>query len=96
MHYCVIALFALLWLACHFRFGNLNISYAGTQCGAVVILAFVHDRTWLSDNIQAAFSRLFGVMAGIVVLTMVLAVAGRAFSSWPLSEMVKKFVARRN
>uniref|UniRef100_E1TBT7 Integral membrane bound transporter domain-containing protein n=1 Tax=Burkholderia sp. (strain CCGE1003) TaxID=640512 RepID=E1TBT7_BURSG len=96
MHYCVIALFVLVWLACHFRFGDSNISYAGTQCGAVVILAFVHDGTWLSDNVQAAFSRLIGVAAGIVVLTMVLAVASRAFASWPLSGIVKTFVARRD
>jgi hypothetical protein len=96
MHYCVIALFVLVWLTCHFRFGDLNISYAGTQCGAVVILAFVHDGTWLSDNVQAAFSRLIGVAAGIVVLTMVLAVASRAFSNWPLSGIVKTFVARRD
>lgn len=96
MHYCVIALFVLLWLACHLRFGDLNISYAGTQCGAVVILAFVHDRTWLSDNVQAAFSRLIGVTAGIVVLTIVLAVVGRAFSSWPVSGIVRTFVTRRD
>ncbi|WP_250515432.1 FUSC family protein [Caballeronia sp. INDeC2] len=94
MHLCVVALCVLVWLSCHFRFGDLNVSYAGTQFGAVVILAFVHDQAWLSDDVHAAYGRLLGVTAGIVVLTVVLAVVGRTFRGWPLSRSERGFGTR--
>ena len=79
--YRIIALCVFLWLACHPRFGDANISYAGTQLGAVVILAFVHDGGWLSDDVSVAYHRLLGVASGIAALALVLAVVGGLFSS---------------
>ncbi len=85
---CMIALCISIWLACHFRFGDLNISYVGTQLGAVVILAFVHDTVWLSDDVGVAYDRLIGVASGIVALAVVLALVSSVFSSGPLSRRV--------
>jgi uncharacterized membrane protein YccC len=81
MLYCMIALCISVWLACHFRFGDQNVSYFGTQMGAVVILAFVHDRVWLNDDVAVAYSRLIGVASGTAALAVVLALVSSVFSS---------------
>jgi len=88
MLYCMIALCISIWLACHLRFGNLNVSYVGTQLGAVVILAFVHDTVWLNDEVAVAYDRLIGVASGIAVLAVVLALISGVFRGFPLSRRV--------
>jgi hypothetical protein len=70
--YSLIAVCVLVWLACYVRFGHSDMSYLGTQFGAVVILAFVHDSVWLSDSVTVAYHRLVGIVAGNVALTLVL------------------------
>lgn len=88
MVYCMIALCASIWVACHLRFADLNISYVGTQLGAVVILAFVHDTVWLSDDVSVAYDRLIGVASGIVALAVVLGLVSSIFSSGPFTRRV--------
>jgi hypothetical protein len=77
--YCLVALCVFVWLSSYLRFGHADVSYVGTQLGAVVILAFVHDRTWISDDISVAYHRLLGVVAGNIALAIVLAVVGGVF-----------------
>lgn len=67
----LIAVCILVWFACYIRFGHADISYLGTQFGAVVILAFVHDSVWLSDSVAVAYHRLVGIVAGNVALALV-------------------------
>ncbi|GAB2918803.1 hypothetical protein GCM10027093_66820 [Paraburkholderia jirisanensis] len=72
--YCTLALCVAIWFSCHLRFGDSSIAYAGTQCGAVIILAFVHDEVWFSDTVGIAYGRLTGIVFGTVALALVLAV----------------------
>jgi len=88
MLFCMIALCISVWLASQLRFGDLNVSYVGTQLGAVVILAFVHDKVWLNDDVTVAYDRLIGVASGIAALAAVLALVSSVFSSFPLSRRV--------
>jgi Fusaric acid resistance protein-like len=80
MFYCTIALCIAIWFSCHLRFGDTNIAYAGTQSGAVVILAFVHDQIWFSDQTGLAYARLTGIASGTIALAIMLAVVGSLFS----------------
>ena len=77
---CAIALCFAIWFSCHLRFGDSSIAYAGTQFGAVVILAFVHDSIWFSDEAGLAYARLAGIVSGAIALTVVLVVVGSLFS----------------
>jgi hypothetical protein len=76
---CTIALCFVIWISCHFRFGDSSIAYVGTQSGAVIILAFVHDTVWFNDMIGVAYGRLIGIVAGTIALAIVLVIVG-AFS----------------
>jgi len=78
--YCTIALCLAIWLSCHLRFGDSGIAYAGTQAGAVIILAFVHDKIWFSDETGLAYARLTGIVSGTIALAVVMAVVGSVFS----------------
>jgi len=80
--YCLLAVSVFVWLSCYLRFGHSDISYAGTQFGAVVILAFVHDRLWLSDDVSLAYQRLIGIAAGNVALAVVLLLVTAACAVW--------------
>jgi uncharacterized membrane protein YgaE (UPF0421/DUF939 family) len=78
--YCTVALCAAIWFCCHLRFGGAGIAYAGTQAGAVVILAFVHDNVWFNDMVDIAFERLIGIVAGTIALALVLAMVSSVIS----------------
>lgn len=62
--YCLLALAVLVAVSCHLRLGHPDISYLGTQLGAVAILAFVHDHSWLSDDTITAYHRVIGIAIG--------------------------------
>jgi hypothetical protein len=79
---CLLAVGVFVWLSCYLRFGHSNISYAGTQFGAVVILTFVHDRLWLSDDVGLAYQRLVGIVAGNVALAIILLLVTAACTVW--------------
>ena len=80
--YCLLAVCVFVWLSCYLRFGHSDISYVGTQCGAVVILTFVHDRVWLSDDVAVAYHRLIGIAAGNVALAVVLLLVTAGCAVW--------------
>jgi len=63
--YCLLAVCVFVWLSCYLRLGHSDISYVGTQFGAVVILTFVHDRVWLSDDVAVAYHRLAVLRRGM-------------------------------
>lgn len=83
--YCLLAVCVFVWLSCYLRFGHSDISYVGTQFGAVVILTFVHDRVWLSDDVAVAYHRLAGIAAGNVALVVVLLVVTAGCAVWAKS-----------
>jgi hypothetical protein len=46
----------------------------------VIILAFVHDQIWFSDQTSLAYARLTGIASGTIALVLVLAVVGGLLS----------------
>lgn len=62
--HCLLALAVLVAVSCHLRLGHPDVAYLGTQFGAVAILAFVHDHSWLSDDTATAYHRVIGIAIG--------------------------------
>ncbi|MEI5996043.1 FUSC family protein [Paraburkholderia bengalensis] len=87
---CLLAVCVFVWLACFLRFGHSDISYVGTQFGAVVILSFVHDRVWLSDDAGVAYRRLVGIAAGNVALAAVFVLVMAACAVWARNRTAKQ------
>ncbi|SAK79831.1 Fusaric acid resistance protein family protein [Caballeronia temeraria] len=69
---CMLALCAGVWIGCHVQTGTQGASYVGRQFGIAFIMVFVQDHHWSSDPMPALM-RLEGILAGIVVLSAVMA-----------------------
>ncbi|WP_250436274.1 FUSC family protein [Caballeronia sp. ATUFL_F2_KS9A] len=76
---CMIALCVGVWIGCHVQTGTQGASYVGRQFSIAFIMVFVQDHHWSSDPMPALM-RLEGILAGIVVLSAVMA-AGAAWAS---------------
>jgi len=78
--YCLIALSVLVTVACHLRLGHPDVSYLGAQFGAVSILALVHDRHGLTDDVTTAGHRLLGIVIGNIATAIAFVVVHRLLS----------------
>ncbi|WP_321799508.1 FUSC family protein [Caballeronia sp. J97] len=76
---CMLALCAGVWIGCHVQTGTQGASYVGRQFNIAFIMVFVQDHHWSSDPMPALL-RLEGILAGIVVLSAVMA-AGAAWAA---------------
>jgi len=61
-----------VWLGSYIQAGP-QTSYIGTQFTVAFIMVFVQDHPWASD-LGLAFERLMGIIAGIAVLALVMAI----------------------
>jgi uncharacterized membrane protein YccC len=70
---CMLALCVGVWLGCHVQTGSQGASYVGRQFTIAFLMVFVQDHQWSSDPMPAAM-RLVGILGGIAVLAIVIAI----------------------
>ncbi|KND61712.1 hypothetical protein BVER_06230 [Candidatus Burkholderia verschuerenii] len=70
---CMLALCVGVWLGCHVQTGSQGASYVGRQFTIAFLMVFVQDHQWSSDPMPAAM-RLVGILGGIAVLAVVIAI----------------------
>lgn len=73
---CLLVLAVGVWLAAHIQAGAAQVSYIGTQFGVGFIMVFVQDHAW-SPDASMAWTRLGGIVLALLVLSLVMAMAGR-------------------
>ncbi len=74
--WCQFALAAGVWCAAYLQRGGASVRYAAIQFGVGFIMVFVQDHGWRVDE-APVLQRMGGMLAGIAVLSLVMALAGR-------------------
>ncbi|HYP85990.1 FUSC family protein [Variovorax sp.] len=73
---CQLALAAGVWCAAYLQSGSASARYAAIQFGVGFIMVFVQDHGWRMEE-APVLQRMGGMLAGMAVLSLVMAAAGR-------------------